>query len=294
MRRYSGVIFSTAGVLQAGVDVTIVAANTQTAVPIYNDSMQQVSNPVLTDASGQLTFRVTSGIYDFLDDDGNTLAKEVQIFDFSSPGEWLGIWDFPKTGFTFGGLSSKLKIYGLDDDTLAMDSALRVGGLQGAGIMGLEINGNGLGDPILVMNGNPLDLFPQYKFSSLGILYFGPGGSFDVDTFLGRTASSELTAGGSLVVTGPTLNHKGSLLGFYNTTPIVKPTVIGTVLNATTDATLIALLKSLAQLGLINANFTVSVSGTLAVTVGGTLLTETRRSGTIAVVRSGTATATVF
>lgn len=294
MKRFSCVLFSSAGVLQAGVDVTIANANVGSSLAaLYNDQMQPISNPITTDAAGNLSFRVTSGIYDFLDSDGNPLAKEVQIFDLSAPDEWLINWDFPKTGFTFGGGTSKLRIYGLDDDTISVDSAMRVGGLHGPGVPGLRVSANGLGDNIFEGRNVFSDANPMFLMSSLGYLYIGSGAGNPVDIYIGRSAAGELTVGGSLNVLA-TLGHKGSALGFFSKPPIAKPTVIGTTLNSTTDATLIALLKALDNLGLITSQLIITIAGTAVITVGGTLLTESRRSGTAAVVIGGTGTITKF
>lgn len=63
---------------------------------------------------------------------------------------------------------------------------------------------------------------------------------------LGTTADG-MTAGGSLAVAGD-FAHRGTLAGFFNTTPIAKPTVTG---SRGGNAALASLLTQLAALGLL-------------------------------------------
>ena len=83
-----------------------------------------------------------------------------------------------------------------------------------------------------------------------GRVQWGAGGSSSPDTNLYRSAADTLRTDDSLQV-GATLRHLGASLGFYNASPVAKPTVTGSRSNG---AALTSLLGALAQLGLITNN----------------------------------------
>ncbi|OPZ74491.1 MAG: hypothetical protein BWY79_02097 [Actinobacteria bacterium ADurb.Bin444] len=64
------------------------------------------------------------------------------------------------------------------------------------------------------------------------------------------TTTDGMTAGGSLAI-AKDLAHRGTLVGFYNTTPAAKPTVTG---SRGGNAALASLLTALATLGLVTDN----------------------------------------
>lgn len=96
---------------------------------------------------------------------------------------------------------------------------------------------------------------PSMRFSSATTsgLSFTSSPSARVVLSVGGSAAATFITGGSLdlpdaAIVGGNLEHQGSNLGFYNTTPAAKPTVSG---SRDANAALASLLSALATLGLV-------------------------------------------
>lgn len=88
MKRYNGILLDAGGNPKAAQSLTVAVSGTTTPSPLFLNGAQ-ISNPLVTDASGRFVFDVISGTYDFLDVDNAVVLSKVQIFDEASPGEWL-------------------------------------------------------------------------------------------------------------------------------------------------------------------------------------------------------------
>jgi len=82
-----------------------------------------------------------------------------------------------------------------------------------------------------------------------------PGKLSTANNALIGTTTDGMTANGSIAI-AQDLAHRGSYAGFYNTTPIVKPTVSGA--RNDPEEALASLLTALANLGLLTNSTTAS------------------------------------
>lgn len=89
MRKYTGVVLDANGRPQVGASVLIAHTGTVNAANLFTDNNIALANPLTTDVKGRFSFRIFSGVYDFIDADGLLIQSEVQIFDFQNPQEWL-------------------------------------------------------------------------------------------------------------------------------------------------------------------------------------------------------------
>jgi hypothetical protein len=265
MRKYAGILLNQAGLPQAATLIQVVQAGTQVQVPLFDGQMKQVGNPVTTDDGGQYSFWIRSGVYDLLDNNNELLASGLQIFDFTNPGEWLGVWDFPKLGFTFGG-PGRLNMYVLTDSRLATDAGMRIGGMHDVLESALTIIGSGGTAPPLQIFLKSDDTQPMYLFDTLGALNFGAGATFAPDVKMYRSAAQELRTDGAFVV-DKKLEHKGTTLGFFGAPPVAQPVINAGTISLPANQALYDLFVALAKLGVVAVNYTVTSSGTLAVNV---------------------------
>lgn len=264
MRKYAGILLNQAGLPQAGTLLRVVQTGTQVVAPIFDNRMQQVSNPVTTDDGGQYSFWIRSGVYDILDDaTSELLAEALQIYDFTNPGEWLGIWDFPKLGITFGGPSLR-NLYALTDTKLATDAAMRIGGAHNAADVALTILGSGGTTPPLELFLRSDDTQPMYRLDTLGAIHIGAGAAIAPDVKLYRSAAQELRTDGAMVV-DKKFEHKGTTLGFFGAPPIAQPLINAGSISLPANQALYDLFVALAKLGVVAVSYTLTSTGTLTV-----------------------------
>lgn len=266
MRKYAGILLNQAGLPQAQSLIRVVQTGTQVSVPIFDKQMKQISNPVTTDDGGQYAFWVRSGVYDLLDDaTAEILAEAIQIFDFTNPGEWLGIWDFPKLGITFGGPGPR-NLYALTDTRMATDSAMRVGGSQSLTDPAFVIVGGGGQIPLLQAFQTIADAEAMWTFDSLGKMSVGAGAAIPPDVNLYRSAANEWTTDDAFVVKDR-LQHQGTLLSFYGAPAIAQPVINAGTITLPANQALYDLFIALAKLGIVSVNYTIVSSGSLTVNV---------------------------
>jgi hypothetical protein len=295
MRRYTGIVFSNNGAIQPNVPVQVVITGTTTLATLYaDDEITPIGNPVTTDDAGQFTFKVISGVFDFLDQDSNPIQESVQIFDFKNPGEWVGLWSFPNTGFQFGSDGIR-NVYTASDDQIGFDSGIRVGGLQQASPAAMLI-GSGSGSDFL-QSFRTLGS-PNYAFAinENGEPTWGPdasAGGFTGSVSIRRTGNTQLTLDAGLIVNAALFQHKGFAVGFYGNDAILRPQVVGGILDNINDAALISLLNGLADLGLINYATTIAAGGIAGIVVNGTLSAIVSRDSSSGVVVGATGSAVV-
>lgn len=263
MKKYVGILLNQAGLPQAQALIQVVQAGTHVLAPIFDSAMHEVGNPVTTDDGGQYGFWIRSGVYDFLDENDELLSEAVQIYDFTNPGEWLGVWDFPKLGFTFGGPGTQ-NMYGLTNTRLATDAGFRIGGMHDALETALTVIGSGgTADPLQIFL-TSTDSEPMFTLDTLGGINIGAGGAIPSDVRIFRSAAGEIDVAGSLVVDDK-FQHAGTTLGFFGAPPIAQPVINAGTISLPADQALYDLFVALAKLGIIAVNYTVTSVGTIAV-----------------------------
>jgi|21_taG_2_1085346.scaffolds.fasta_scaffold00948_3 hypothetical protein len=250
---------------------------------IFGSSGTAVSMGAVSPASLAVTGNITvGGTVDGRDiaADGvklNTISTDADITDATTVAAAGALMDSEVTSLT--GIktltvpdSTTISTFGasLVDDanaaaartTLGLGSVSTLSALAAADLTGTTLASNvvsssltSLGTIATLTVGDGSAGSPSMRFSSgttTGLSYTASP-SARVVLSIGGSAAATFITGGSLdledaVIVGGNLEHKGSNVGFYNTTPAAKPTVSG---SRDANVALASLLTGLATLGLI-------------------------------------------